>query len=203
MPSTELAAYLPLIVFMAVASITPGPNNVMLATAGAVAGLRATVPHLLGISIGHAFQIALIGLGIGSLFAAYPALVQMLRIASGGYLLWLAWSLALALPPAPGETPRAGQPLTFLGAALFQWINPKAWMMALTVCAAFLPTGDAQLIGLITVATIAMVVNLPCILIWAGAGVALRRWLTCPARWRGFNLAMAAALVATAVGVIR
>lgn len=203
MPDHELARYLPLITFMAVASITPGPNNVMLATAGAVAGLRATVPHLLGISIGHAFQIGLIGLGIGSLFSAYPTLVQILRIVSGGYLLWLAWSLARALPPAPGEVPRAGQPLTFLGAALFQWVNPKAWMMALTVCAAFLPSGDGRLSGLLTVATIAMLVNLPCIVVWAGAGVALRRWLTAPARWRGFNLTMAAALVATAVNVVQ
>ena len=203
MPNNELASYLPLITFMAVASITPGPNNVMLATAGAVAGLRATVPHLLGISVGHAFQIGLIGLGIGSLFAAYPTLVQVLRVVSGGYLLWLAWSLARATPPVPGEAPRAGQPLSFFGAALFQWVNPKAWMMALTVCAAFLPSGDSRLTGLLTVATIAMLVNLPCIVVWAGAGVALRRWLTAPARWRGFNLTMAAALVVTALGVVR
>jgi threonine/homoserine/homoserine lactone efflux protein len=213
----QLAALAPLAAFMAVASITPGPNNVMLATAGAVAGLRASVPHILGISVGVTVQIALVGLGVGSLFQSFPWLADALRVVSVAYLLWLAGSLAAARPPAadarsaqatdagagpvgPSEGQR-GRPLSFLGAALFQWVNPKAWMMALTVGAAFLPAGEDRAMALASVAAVSMAVNLPCITVWAGAGVALRRWLTAPARWRTFNLTMAAALVATAAGV--
>lgn len=202
---TSLAALTPLAVFMFVASITPGPNNVMLATAGAVAGFRATLPHLFGISVGHAVQIVLIGLGIGSLFATAPWLVGVLRFASAAYLLWLAWSLARAALPEPGQTPRAGQPLSFVGAALFQWVNPKAWMMALTVCSAFLDVGADganSLRSLLLVALVSMLVNFPCVAVWAAAGVALRRWLTVPRRWLAFNWTMAAALVATAASVI-
>jgi threonine/homoserine/homoserine lactone efflux protein len=217
--SAQLAALAPLAAFMAVASITPGPNNVMLATAGAVAGLRASLPHILGISVGVTVQIALIGLGVGSLFVTYPWLADVLRVVSVAYLLWLAWSLARAQPPgrdassadetvirkdragSPTDS-RHGRPLSFLGAALFQWVNPKAWMMALTVCAAFLPTGEDRAAALVSVAAVSMLVNLPCITVWAGAGVALRRWLTAPTRWRAFNLTMAAALVATAAGVL-
>jgi threonine/homoserine/homoserine lactone efflux protein len=200
----QLAALAPLAAFMAVASITPGPNNVMLATAGAVAGLRASVPHILGISVGVTVQIALIGLGVGSMFSTHPWLADALRMVSIGYLLWLAWSLATASPPGEdvADAPRQGRPLSFLGAALFQWVNPKAWMMALTVCAAFLPAGDDRMAALGSVAAVSMAVNLPCITVWAGAGVALRRWLTAPARWRAFNLTMAAALVATAAGIV-
>ncbi|TMQ75957.1 LysE family translocator [Candidatus Accumulibacter phosphatis] len=214
----QLTALGPLAFFMAVASITPGPNNVMLATAGAVAGLRASVPHILGISVGVTVQIALIGIGLGSLFSTHPWLADSLRMASVGYLLWLAWSLVTASPPeedattakAPGVyarldnagKPQRGRPLSFLGAALFQWVNPKAWMMALTVCAAFLPAGEDRLTALVSVAAVSMLVNLPCVTVWAGAGVALRRWLNAPARWRAFNLTMAVALVATAAGVL-
>ena len=215
----QLTSLAPLAAFMAVASITPGPNNVMLATAGAVAGLRASVPHILGISVGVTVQITLIGLGVGSLFATHPWLADILRVVSVAYLLWLAWSLATAQPPEsegmptqgtvrrqsdaePAAAARQGRPLSFLGAALFQWVNPKAWMMALTVCAAFLPAGEDRMAALASVAAVTMLVNLPCITVWAGAGVALRRWLTAPARWCAFNLTMAAALVATAAGVL-
>lgn len=210
---SSAAALAPLAVFMFVASITPGPNNVMLATAGAVAGFRATLPHLFGISVGHALQIVLIGLGIGSLFVTLPWLADLLRLASAAYLVWLAWSLARAALPVAGEAPRAGQPLSFVGAALFQWVNPKAWMMALTVCSAFLDgaerlvnggatSGAGALAPLLVVALVSLGVNLPCVAVWAAAGVGLRRWLTAPRRWLAFNLSMAAALLATAISVV-
>lgn len=195
---------LPLAAFVFVASITPGPNNIMLATAGATAGFRATIPHMLGISLGHAAQVALIGLGIGALLSRWPALLDLLRWVAAGYLIWLAWQLARARPPAPGNAgSRAGRPLSFVGAALFQWINPKAWMMALTVTSAFLPAGAAPLTAAVSVAAITAVINLPCVSCWAGLGSLLGRHLASPRQWRVFNLTMAALLLATVGTVVR
>ncbi|MBT0963644.1 LysE family translocator [Denitromonas iodatirespirans] len=188
---------LPLLSFVVVASITPGPNNIMLATAGASAGFRATVPHMLGISIGLCVQIALVGTGIATLMHQSPALTFAMRILAVGYLLWLA--LQLLKPARGGERSGAGQPLSFIGAALFQWINPKAWMMALTINAAFLPTDTTPEAAIARVALVAALVNLPCIACWAAAGSSIRRRLADPAHRRTFDGVMGIALAGTAV----
>ena len=172
-------------------SVTPGPNNMMLLASGANFGLRRTLPHMLGISIGHALMVFLVGLGLAGLFVSEPRLFTALKVVSVAYMLWLAWKIAFAAPPRPGQT--AGKPFTFLQAAAFQWVNPKAWAMALTAVTVYAPGGEVWPTAV--VAVVFAMVNLPSVTVWAAAGQALRRWLDTPGRLRGFNVTMAVLLV--------
>ena len=126
---------LSLLLFAFVATITPGPNNVMVAASAARHGLRATVPHMAGIAVGFAAMIALVGLGLGEVILRAPAVAAVLRMLALGWLLVLAWRIARAGAPGEGQ---AGPPLGFFGAAAFQWVNPKAWLMAVSANAVFI-----------------------------------------------------------------
>src|SRR5262245_30490319 len=126
-----------LALFAFATSITPGPNNTMVLASGANFGLRATVPHLIGIDLGFALMVVAVGLGLASLFVALPFLHAVLKYAGAAYLLYLAWRIASAGAPKVGET--AGRPMTFLQAALFQWLNPKGWMSAIGAVATYTP----------------------------------------------------------------
>ncbi|MEP3298322.1 MAG: LysE family translocator [Pseudoruegeria sp.] len=118
-----------LIGFAFVSSITPGPNNLMLMASGVNFGIRRTLPHMLGISIGFMILILTVGIGLVELFDTWPPAYTILGAASADYLLWLAWKIANAPLPETGEYLSNGNPMTFMQAALFQWINPKAWTM--------------------------------------------------------------------------
>lgn len=191
---------LALVGFAFVSSVTPGPNNLMLMASGANFGMRRTVPHMLGISLGHAFMVTLVGIGLGRVFALYPPVKLAMTVLSVAYLMYLALKIARAAPPDPKAPP--GQPLTFLQAAAFQWVNPKAWYMALTAVAAYTPAGWG-LAGALFVAGVFACTNLPSITLWAGMGTQLRRLLTNPSRLRAFNWTMAALLVLTLVPILR
>jgi len=185
---------LALILFAFASSITPGPNNIMLLASGANFGLRRTVPHMLGISGGHALMVALVGLGLLQLFLAITWLKPALMIASAAYLLWLAWKIANAAPP--GARDATGRPFSFVQAAAFQWVNPKAWYMAIYAQTNFAPEQSGYW-GALTVALVFAVVNLPSVTVWAAMGTQLRRWLDGPGRLRAFNITMALLLVAS------
>ena len=185
-----------LLAFAFVASITPGPNNLMLLASGANFGVRRTLPHLLGVAVGHSFMIAVVGLGLMGVFLAYPVLHDILTGASVAYLLWLAWRIATSVPK---EGAARGRPLTFLEAAAFQWVNPKAWYMALGAITLY--AGEAAR-GVLAVSLAFALTNLPSILAWAALGTAMRRWLDGPGRLRLFNWTMAALLVLSLVPVL-
>ena len=119
---------LPLISFAFVSSITPGPNNLMLLASGVHFGFVRTLPHMLGIGIGFTLMTFLVGLGLGEIFKLVPALYTGLKYLGAAYMLYLAWKIANSSPIRESET--VGRPMTFLQAALFQWVNPKAWVMA-------------------------------------------------------------------------
>ncbi|MBU0825035.1 MAG: LysE family translocator [Alphaproteobacteria bacterium] len=178
--------------FALVSSITPGPNNMMLMASGANFGLRRTVPHALGVGIGFTLMIILVGLGLMGLFDLFPILNTVLKVVSVGYLLWLAWKIANAAAP-DAETGARGKPMTFFQAVLFQWVNPKAWSMALTAIALYAP--DRNLGAVLLVAVIFGLINLPSTSLWAVMGQVLRGWLSSPGRLRAFNWTMAALLV--------
>lgn len=186
-------AFLALAIFAMGTSITPGPNNLMLMASGANFGFQRTIPHMLGISIGHGFMIVVIGLGLIQLFDAYPLLHTTMQVLSVAYLLFLAWKIANAAPPIEGEA--AGRPFSFLQAVGFQWVNPKGWFMALTAITVYAPS--ESLVAIAIVALIFSSVNLPSIVIWVCLGQSLRRFLTNHARLRAFNWTMAALLVAS------
>lgn len=179
--------------FAVASSITPGPNNIMLMTSGTNFGFRRTVPHMLGVSLGFALMIVLVGLGLAQLFARYPVAHEILKWVSVAYLLYLAWKIATARPPSDGAAAK-GAPMTFVQAALFQWVNPKAWTMALTGVTVYMPPVDPW-IGLLLVAALFGAINLPCVGLWAAMGVKLRSWLGDARRLRQFNVAAAVLLV--------
>ncbi len=188
-----------LVGFAFASSITPGPNNLMLLASGVNFGLRRTVPHMLGISFGHALMVFLVGLGLAGLFLAEPRLVVALKVASVAYMLWLAWKIATAAPPREGAP--VGRPFTALQATAFQWVNPKAWAMALTATAVY--AQDRSAATMATVAVVFCAVNLPSVAVWAAMGQALRRLLDRPG-WRvAFNRTMAVLLVLSLWPVLR
>jgi len=189
---------LSLAAFAFVTSITPGPNNLMLMASGANFGVRRTVPHMLGVALGFVFMAVLVGAGLAGVFVAVPQLHTALKAASVAYLLYLAWKIATALPP--GEAGRAGRPMTFMAAAAFQWVNPKAWAMALTAVSVYAPSRGMA--GITAVAVVFGIVNLPSVGAWAALGQGMRRVLTNPARMRAFNVLMAVLLVASLYPVL-
>jgi threonine/homoserine/homoserine lactone efflux protein len=189
MEQTTLAA---LSAFALVTSITPGPNNMMLMASGANFGLRRTVPHALGVGVGFTLMIVLVGVGLMELFDLFPVLNLILKVVSVAYLLWLAWKIAHAAAPDTEGRAR-GKPMSFVQAMLFQWVNPKAWSMALTAIALYAP--DRNLAAIALVAAVFGIINLPSTSLWAVMGQALRGWLSSPARLRAFNWTMAALLV--------
>ncbi len=180
-----------LMAFAFVSSITPGPNNLMLMASGANFGYRRTLPHMMGVAIGFTAMVALVGLGLMQLFDAFPLLHRVLTVASVAYLLWLAWKIANAAPP--DTVSATTRPFTFLQAAAFQWVNPKAWTMALTAITLY--AADRSLAAIILIALTFGAVNLPCISTWVLMGTQIRRLLSSRTRLRVFNGAMALLLV--------
>ncbi|HUR44177.1 MAG TPA: LysE family translocator [Aestuariivirga sp.] len=184
--------FLALLVFAFVSSITPGPNNLMLLASGVNFGFRRTVPHMLGIGIGFTIMVIVVGLGLGKLFEVYPAIYTVLRVVGGLYMLWLAWKIANSGPVGEGRSRRT--PMSFLQAALFQWVNPKAWVMAVTAIATYtLP--NEYLWSVLLVGMVFGAVNLPSVSAWALFGTGLRHVLSNPRVLRVFNITMAVLLV--------
>ena len=174
-------------------SATPGPNNLMLMASGANFGLQRTVPHVLGVSGGFTFMIVLVGIGLAQVFETFPVAHTILKVVSVIYLLYLAWKIATAAAPVASRG--EGKPLTFLQAAAFQWVNPKAWSMALTAVTVYNPVHSLP--AVILTAAIFGAINLPTCSAWIILGRQAARWLTSRARLRAFNGAMATLLVAS------
>ncbi|SLN20275.1 Cysteine/O-acetylserine efflux protein [Falsiruegeria litorea R37] len=189
---------LALVAFAFVSSITPGPNNLMLMASGANFGFRRTIPHMLGIGLGFTFMVLLVGAGLVQVFDAFPVSYQILKVASVAYLLYLAWKIANAAPVEGQEG--AGTPMTFLQAAAFQWVNPKAWTMALTAITAYTPSQDLG--AVVIVALVFGAVNLPSVSTWTVLGQQMARILTNPRRLTLFNWTMALLLVASLYPVL-
>lgn len=187
-----------LAVFAFVSSITPGPNNLMLTASGANFGFRRTIPHMLGVGFGFVFMILLVGAGLIQIFDAYPISYSILKTCSVAYLLYLAWKIANAVPARTGAS--TGTPMTFLQAAAFQWVNPKAWTMALTAISAYTP--ERSLYAILIVGLIFGLINLPSVGSWTLLGQQMARLLQSPARLRAFNWIMAGLLVASLYPVI-
>lgn len=188
-PVDTLAA---LAVFAVVSCGTPGPNNMMLLSSGATFGFRRTLPHILGISGGCAIMTLLLGFGLAEVLARLPWLYSLLHVVSTAYLCYLAWRIATSIGVGGGSA--RAWPLTFLEAAAFQWVNPKAWVMTLGAVTSFVRPYHFTF-DLIVVASVICALGLPCIMLWAGGGTIVRRLLTRPGALRVFNISMAALLI--------
>ena len=194
----ETSLLLGIATFAIITSVTPGPNNMMLLASGAQFGFARTLPHMLGIVFGVAMLLLSVLLGLGVLFKLYPVMYSILNVAGANYLLWLAYKIASG--PVSGikhQTNNKSQPMTWWQAALFQFVNPKAWMMALGSVSTFsLPGNEYAQSGAAIMLAFALL-GFPAISLWAGTGAKLRVWLNNPKRQRGFNLVMGAATAAT------
>lgn len=190
-----LDTMLALAAFGFVASATPGPNNIMLTASGVNFGFRRTIPHMLGIGGGFLSLLLAVGLGMGALLAAFPAAHLALKVAGAAYMVLLAWKVANA-GAIKDASDAGGRPQTFLQAALFQWVNPKAWVMAVSAMSIYVRPTHAET-DVLLVAAVFTAINVPSVGMWAAFGHALRGMLRDPARVRVFNVAMALLLVAS------
>ncbi len=181
--------------FALAASGTPGPNNLLLLTSGANFGYQRSVPHMAGVVVGFFILVMLVGAGLMQLFNAFPVSYLILKFASIAYLLFLAWKIATAVSfdhNAP-DKPK-GKPFTLIQAALFQWVNPKGWAMALTAISAFAPP-SRPLGGIFLVAIIFTLINIITTSVWTALGMQVRKFLSNPRKLRIFNISIALLLI--------
>ncbi|TIR18075.1 MAG: LysE family translocator [Mesorhizobium sp.] len=197
----SLDAFLALLVYAFVTSITPGPNNLMLLASGVNFGIVRTVPHMLGISIGFLILLLAVGFGLGAVLTAFPVLHTALKIAGAAYLLYLAWKIAMSRSISDGKG-AGGRPMRFIDAAAFQWVNPKAWVMAITAMAVY-SNADHPFVSVALISIAFTIVNLPSVSVWAGFGTALRGFLSDPVRLKWFNIATGVLLAATLWPMLR
>lgn len=189
-----LDVFLALLLFSFASSITPGPNNIMLLASGVNFGFRKTIPHMFGIAFGFGLLLLAVGFGLREVFAQFPIMELILKLVGGAYLLYLAWQIASSGSVKSGKA--TSKPMSFMAAALFQWVNPKAWVMAIYAMTAY--TGQPDFTTSVFIVVFAFVViNFPSVSVWCGFGVALREWLSDPKRLRIFNITMAFFLVAS------
>lgn len=188
--------------FAFVSSITPGPNNTLLLASGVNFGFRRSIPHALGVSIGFMLMVLAVGLGLGAVFKAVPVAYTVLRYAGAAYLLYLAYRIATSGPMSADGNAGERRPMSFLAAAAFQWVNPKAWVMAIGAITTYTPA-DGYIANVFVVALVFAIVNLPSVCLWVGCGSALRQVLQ-ERRWLMlFNGLMAALLVASLYPLLR
>ena len=155
--------------------VTPGPNNAMLTASGMKFGYLKTLPHLIGIPLGHTIQISLTCLGLGSIFLKYPQIQFYMKIMCALYMLYLSWKMIGSFSI---NDKSSGRPLKFYEASLFQFINPKAWSIAIAVASGFFPTKENLLTGVIFVSFTAAIICFPTISLWALFGNSLRKFVT-------------------------
>ena len=189
------------VVFAVVAAGTPGPSNVLLTATGAQVGILRGVPALLGVSIGMGVMMGTVAFGLGTAFLGHPILVRTLNWLGGAFLLWLAWKIATA---KGGDAAATRKPVGFVGAAGFQWINPKSWLVCASAVGTYLAAGSGSALaqavafgGLFTVA------SLPACFVWLAFGAAAQRILRTEQARRTFNVAMGALLAASVVLIVR
>ena len=184
------------VMFAVVMFFTPGPNNIMLLSSGLTYGFRRTVPHMAGITVGFAFMVGAVGLGLGTVFIAYPVLQTILKYIGVAYLIYLAAAIALAEPSSPESGDGRGRPMTFWGAAMFQWVNAKGWVMVIGTITAYAAIAAFPWNIAIQVCLSLILGTLSCIA-WALFGTALRPILTSRLAVRAFNIVMAILLLAS------
>jgi threonine/homoserine/homoserine lactone efflux protein len=196
----SLQTLIAVLIFSTVMAFTPGPNNAMLASSGSRFGLARTLPHASGVTLGFPVMIFLVGVGLASILLASPLLQLAMKSVSCAYLLWMAFQIARS--DSTKESRGRDKPLTFLQAAAFQWINPKAWLMAVSAISAYTSQSGRLYIEVAIIAAVSLVVSIFSTLTWAAFGAGIRRWLRSPAALRVFNIAMALSLVASMVPIM-
>ncbi|OZG74818.1 lysine transporter LysE [Hahella sp. CCB-MM4] len=188
------------LLFALVSTVTPGPNNIMVMTSGLNYGVYRTLPHFFGICLGFPAMVVAVGVGLGALFEEVPMLHTVIKVVGISYLLYLAYKIATTRS-GPSDTDN-DRPLTFVQAAMFQWVNPKAWVMAVGAMAAFTTVNGEVLMQSLWISSAFFLVSFPCVGLWLMGGAALRNWLSEPKQLRLFNLTMASLLLLSVLPMI-
>jgi threonine/homoserine/homoserine lactone efflux protein len=196
-PLTLMLASIP---FMTSMGITPGPNNILVASSGVNFGFRATVPHILGITVGYPLMLLMVGLGLAKMFIAIPPTHQVLKYVCIAYLLYLAWRIARSA--APGEAQTIKRPMTFMQGAAFQWVNAKGWVAALSAVTTYTAVDRTLPLQIMVLALLALTITLISVSCWTFFGALMRRFLHTTGRLRWFNYSMAALLVMSIIPVL-
>ena len=184
---------LPLLLFSISTAITPGPNNVMVTASGVNFGYKKTLPHILGITFGFPVMIVLIGLGLGSVFKSFPVIHHILKYIGATYLLYLAFKIATF--SSFNNNGDRNKPFTFWQAVIFQWVNPKAWVMAVGAISTFTSVGRDVFGEVLLIAFVFCIICFPCVSLWAFLGTNIKRLLTTDFYRKVFNISMAFLLV--------
>ncbi|TBW38464.1 LysE family translocator [Siculibacillus lacustris] len=197
--------FVALFLFSLISACTPGPNNVMLLASGVNFGFRRTVPHMAGVSIGFPVMMAAVALGLGSAFRAEPRIHDVIEVIGVVYLLWLAWKIAAApvgveigpsAPDAADGRPRSSaRPMSFLAAVAFQWVNVKAWIIAISAVSVYVPESYTAIGGAALLFGVTLITGVISTVQWAAFGSLVARFLREPMRLRIFNVTMAALLI--------
>ena len=195
-----LDLYAALLVFAVVMAFTPGPNNTILMAGGIARGFRRTLPVVAGVALGFPFLALCVGLGLGKLFEVLPILLSVLKVGGVIYMLWLAFKIATVVP-SQSDSETASKPLNFIQAFGFQWINPKAWIMAITALSSYTLSGHYW-VGLACVVGTFLFTGITSASTWAGFGAVLKKWLTHPQWFRPINYALSASLLLSLVPML-
>ena len=185
--------------FASIAAVTPGPNNLMLAASGANYGFQRTIPHLSGVTIGFLTLVLASGLGLSGLFTALPHLYDVMRVLSLIFLVYLAWKIANA---GPIEEARSSKPLSFGGAFMFQWVNPKAIPVTISTITAYASSADSFFTDLLLIIVIFGISTIISTIAWTIAGQFIGQFLKQKRRRQMFNYTMSGLLVAALLPVI-
>ncbi|MDN3650715.1 LysE family translocator [Reinekea marina] len=195
-----MSGWLSLLIFAMVSTVTPGPNNIMIMASGLNYGIRRSLPHWFGIFLGFPLMALGVGLGLGQAFELWPWLHSVIKVLGISYLLYLAYKIAITNTQA--EDSASSNPLTFMQAVLFQWVNPKAWVMCIGAIATFTTFDISMMQQALLIAFAFVLVGAPCTGIWLFAGHYLQRFLNQPNYQRMFNYAMATLLVASLLPMV-
>lgn len=192
--------FIALAIFASIAAFTPGPNNTLLMASGINFGFRKTLPLILGVAIGFPFMIACIGFGLGKIFETYPMIYIAMKYIGAAYMIWLARKIATS-KPAGGQIAEVGAPMTFLQSCAFQWVNPKAWVMAVTALSAY-TVASSYYTGVVVVVATALVFGIGSATTWALFGVGLKHVLNDERYFRMINIGLALGLIASLVPML-
>lgn len=191
--------YFAIAAFAITTCVTPGPNNAMIMASGLNYGIRRSMPHYSGIVLGFPLMVLAVGMGIAQVFEVYPVLHLVLKIVGAAYLSYLAYKIASA--PVSNNNQSKGKPFTFIQAAAFQWVNPKAWVLAVGATVTYTTLGEGYVLQVLTIGLIFLLCGAPCIMLWLWGGASLKSLMRTPSYVRIFNGSMAALLIASLIPV--
>jgi len=182
--------------------LTPGPNNIMLLSSGLTFGYKNTIPHMLGVMLGFPIMVIFVGLGVGAIFEVFPIAFTILKFIGISYLFWMAWHIANSKGEIKTKNNKSSKPFTFIQAASFQWVNPKAWFMAITATVSFVTNVEYGFIQVLIIALIFMLSGLLSTNTWTLGGVYLKKFIKNTLHVKIFNICMAILIVASVLPVL-